>query len=310
MKIQVEVSKSMAVKNIRMLVKQILDSNVELAKDMVDKRKASRLRLKKKQNTWPSVPEVLNQKSVFCLSTGRCGTEFLTHIFKYSKEVVVKHEPKPELEYVSRVIYQNDAKQGELEIAFLAARFDVCLLEAWLRDKIYIETNNRITFFAPAIASLMPNSYFIHLIRDPADFVVSGMRRGYYKKGSGQHQRILDVNSGVTNGSRLELIALEWNEINLKIENFKKSVPSNRVLTINSERLFEDPLIVEKIFDFISIESPYRNAKGRRYLEKIFRNPVNKQSEGFFRKYDDWESSEKEEFSRIVSLSTVYGYKY
>ena len=261
--------------------------------------------------TWPTANEVLDQNCVFVLSTGRCGTELLTKILGFSERLYVEHNPKPELEYASSRIYQDDISGNDLKIAFLAARFDVFLLESWLRNKIYVETNNRITFFAPAIAALMPNSKFIHLVRNPAEFVVSGMRRGYYDEQVIQHQRLTKFGAEDWDRlTRIEKVALEWNEINARIEDFKATTSKQRILTVKSEDLFTNPEVTKSIFHFVDVDDPFMVSDKHDRLNKILAKPVNKQTTGYFPRYKDWSESDKLAFRRITTLAAQYGYTY
>ena len=200
-------------------------------------------------------------------------------------------------------------KKDALRLAVLAARFELFFLQAYLRGKVYVETNNRISVFAPALADLMPNSKFIHLVRNPADFARSGMRRGYYAEGVVQHQRLDGSSHPDWNTfSRLEKVAWEWNEINRKIEEFKAIVDPNRVITVNSERLYKDPDVTSDIFKFIEIDNPFFGVRGKRNLKKMLERPVNKQNSGYYPKYNDWPNADKKAFQHIVTFAAKYDY--
>jgi len=257
----------------------------------------------------PSVDDVLNQPYVFVLSTGRCGTALMTDILSKSSKLRVEHDPKPGLEYVSSLIHREEISVEALTVAVLAARFDLFFLDSFLRGKIYVETNNRISLFSPALAKLLPNAKFIHLVRNPADFVRSGMRRGYYLEGVGHYHRLDGSRYAPWSSfSRLGKIAWEWNEINGKIEHFKSSVEASRVLTINSESLYKDPLVVGKIFEFIEIENPFSSKAGSSALAKMLLKPVNEQKDGDFPKYQNWDDGHKSELQRVATLASTYGY--
>lgn len=275
------------------------------------KRSYSRKRAAAGLPRFPGVQEVFERPCFFVLSTGRCGTLLISKILAKSSCLRVEHNPKPELEYASKVVHRDDLNLHAQEIAVLASRFDLFFLDTLLRGKIYVETNNRISLFAPALAKLLPNAKFIHLVRDPADFVRSGMRRGYYQEGVTQHQRLDGSNYSVWNNfSRIEKIAWEWNEINSKIEEFKSNVDSNRVLTINSEMLYSNPATTHRIYNFLNIQNPYHGPKGNRLLARLLSNPINKQNEGAFPKYCDWSEQDKKAFHRIATLASKYGYAY
>ena len=262
---------------------------------------------------FPKPEEVLNAPYCFILSTGRCGTALLTKILDLSPRLLVHHNPKPELEWVSSLIHQESPPLDCLRLAILAARFDKFFLEAFQRDRIYDETNNRISLFAPTLAQILPNSKFIHIVRDPANFVRSGMRRNYYADGTVQHQRLMPTNDpGWNQMSQLEKIAWEWNEINQNIEQFKAEIDSNRIMTITSESLFNGHKngTVTALWDFIGVPPPLSEQKRERRLQKLFLRPVNRQVDGDFPKFNNWSEDEKASLSRIATLSGLYGYPY
>lgn len=292
-------------------LKQLLMLNYEHLLSRYEKFHFLRAKNRSDRRCAPSAEDVLSRPYLFVLSTGRCGTGLLTEILSASPRLRVEHNPKPELEYVSSVIHRDNIDKDALEIAVLAARFDLYFLDTFLRGKIYVETNNRISFFAPALANLLPNAKFVHLVRNPADFVRSGMRRGYYQEGVVQYQRLDGSNYSPWNTfSRLEKVTWEWNEINRKIEGFKSNVENERVLTINSESLFKDPATTFKVYDFFAIENPFLGQNGSRMLTKMLSRPVNKQEKGGFPKYSDWNEVDKKAFQRIATLASKYGYSY
>jgi hypothetical protein len=96
--------------------------------------------------------------------------------------------------------------------------------------KRYIETNNYITFFAPLLVKLFPDAKFIHLTRNPVQFIKSGLSRYYYTGGSEDDKRIIPKDKGQgywENLSQVGKIAWLWNETNLFIEKFKEKYNPN-----------------------------------------------------------------------------------
>lgn len=301
----------MKISGISTQLKKLLILNYDSLIASYERVQFRRLNHSSNNRGFPSAEDVLNQPYVFVLSTGRCGTRLITNILSASPRLRVEHNPKPELEYVSSVIHRDNVCREALKIGVLAARFDLFFLDTLLRGKIYVETNNRISFFAPALAELLPNSKFIHLVRNPADFVRSGMRRGYYTQDVVQYQRLDGSCHFTWNAfSRMEKVAWEWNEINLKIEDFKTDVDANRVLTVNSECLYKESATTFSIFDFIGVKNPFSGQSGCKALKKMLAKPVNKQEKGMFPKYSDWSETDKRAFQRIVTLASKYGYSY
>ena len=116
----------------------------------------------------------------FVLSTGRCGTALLTKVFEEHSGIEVHHTPTPELVYYSKYAFENqDSLSSEIKHLVDAARYDQ-IRSSFLLKKTFVETNNRITFFAQQLAELYPKAKFIHLIRNPIDFIKSGLARNWY----------------------------------------------------------------------------------------------------------------------------------
>lgn len=255
---------------------------------------------------FPTAGEILAAPYCFVLSTGRCGTAFLTELLSHSPSLSVHHAPKPELEYLSSLVHRDPPTPEALDMAVLAARFEL-FVSTYRAGGTYVETNNRISFFAPALARLLPNARFVHLVRHPADFVRSGMRRGYYADGVVQHQRLVPAaDTAWSSLTQLEKIAWEWSEINGFIETFKTSIPAGRVLTVRSEAMFADPESLCSVLQFVGAgdEKEVSEAiRGKRL------KPVNQQTRGTFPKYVDWSLADKAALRRLAPLAWTYGYE-
>ena len=116
----------------------------------------------------------------FVLSTGRCGTMLLDKIFNKHSQIRSFHEPSPELVYFSKYAYIHHADHDDqLRMLVDGARYDV-IRDSYMLDKMYTETNNRITFFAYQLTTLYPRARFVHLVRHPFRFIESGLKRQWY----------------------------------------------------------------------------------------------------------------------------------
>ena len=249
-----------------------------------------------------------NVRPCFVLSTGRCGTLMLNRLLLLSPDAMAEHRPEPELIRASKRAYEEIDKRPEIfEETFKTAREEV-VLKAALRNQVFIETNNRITFFAPIIRSIFPNAVFIHLIRHPGDVVRSGIRRNWY---SGKHDhdigRIVPVRGkfkdrwkGLTN---IEKIGWLWNETNRFIEDFKANIPGENMLFVKAEDLFSDPKVTESIYAFLHLDGFKPKA-----AKKILKKRMNVQRKGKFPEYDDWDEENKVRLKKIAPLADAYGY--
>ena len=214
--------------------------------------------------------EVLgNADPTFVLGTGRSGTQLLTKILDMSSDIRSYHEPSPEFSFHNRFAFENQDNLERLMDMFDAARYEL-IRDQYLLETKYIETNNRVTFFAHAIAKLYPNAKFIHLVRSPEKFVESGINRGWYSDQKlHDESRIMGKGEEWDAMSQMDKITWLWQETHAFIENFKTK--NSNVLTVMSSELFKDPKTVKAITDHIGIK-PLTPKK----VASVIKKPVNK----------------------------------
>ncbi len=248
--------------------------------------------------------------SVFFLSTGRTGTNWFARLLKRDKSLAVFHEPHPPLVFQSKYLYEirvhkNYPRDLVLEIAselFKTAR-TYYLLYSYRAGKRYVETNNHLTFFAPAILNLLPGTKFVHLYRHPGDFVRSGLQRGWYAPGNEKVSKLIThPDPQVWQGfNRIQKIAWLWRETNLFIENFKLSLDKSQIYNLDfSRRSVED---IVGLTEFIGAKIPVSHIKkmlGMRVNTQRFSIPP----------YKQWDRSKKEQIWEICGdLAGKYGYE-
>jgi len=255
-------------------------------------------------------------RPVFFLSTGRTGTLWFSKLLSLDKHVKVKHKPVPDLAFQGRFVWEMyvknnfnlpEEKTRSLEEIFLSAR-EQYLRYSFKTNKRYIETNNYITFFAPVIAGLIPDSIFVHLYRHPGEFARSAIRRNYYQNNNADDiKRIIPVN--ILPGDRkweeysqIEKTAWLWFETNSFIEEFKSNIPTERIYTLDINELNLENVL--KLIRFAGISIKISK------VEKMLKRKANVQKTGSFKVYNDWGRDQKEELANICGeLSDKYGYK-
>lgn len=257
-------------------------------------------------------------RPVFFLSTGRCGTMLWTMLLAGDRALKVHHAPRPELVRQSRTAYETlaptslsdtDAPVGRcLRELFLAAR-ERALLYAHQARRRYVETNNRITFFAPVVTEALPQARFVHLHRHPGQFVRSGIRRGWYRQ-SDPHDigRIRPLAGDPAaehwdDWTDIERIGWLWRATNDFIERFKRTLPAERVHTVSLNGL--DRARVEALLAFLDARVPARRL-GRLVSPDV---RPNAQRCGACPAYEDWPEDEKRRLKAVCGdLAERYGY--
>ena len=213
--------------------------------------------------------DVLAQAApVFVLSTGRVGTMLLTRLFELEKGLHIEHEALPEMLYTGKLAYADPSNIEFTKGAFMAGRYEA-IRDCQLQNLRYVETNNRLTFFAPAMAALFPNAKFIHLLRHPDSFVSSGIQRNWYTgKTITDEGRIAPAkNSGIER--QQDKIAWLWNATNSFIEDFKEGAGKDRTLTVRSEDLFSNTEEAERILNWLDFKADKTS------IQKVLNRPVN-----------------------------------
>jgi hypothetical protein len=241
----------------------------------------------------------------FVLSTGRCGTLWLTRLLRLSKYVYVNHSDYPELIRHSRLAYEGYQQRPQVFQEIVRATRDEFLLRAYRYGQCYVETNNRMTFFAEAAKAVYPRARFIHLVRHPGDFVRSGLNRGWY---AGQQRHELGRIRGTTPQweklSRRAKIAWLWERTNCYIETFSAGLSEDDLIRIRAEDMFNDPQIVGEICQFIGAEDISRSL-----IDSMQTRVINQQKKVTIQApYPHWRDAQKEELRKQITLADHYGY--
>lgn len=249
---------------------------------------------------------------IFVLSTGRVGTKTLAALAGLSRHVIALHEPIPKLYALSSLYYRCNTGTFHDEVfaeAFLTARREI-FRYALSFGRGYVETSPQVTFLAPVIRIAVPNARFIHIVRDPKNFVRSGMRRGWYFNHPMDNTRLKPIHQSDdyrcwNQWETVEKIFWLWKETNVWINRFMQSVPTEKKLFLHSENIFlnkeED---INKFFDFLNVPKP-----PDKRIKKILSKKLNAQKSGDFQEISDWPNELNTKFYRIVGESAKqFGY--
>lgn len=285
-----------------MKIKDIIGGSLGSQKEFVDN-----LKLQKKISDYAknnSVVELYSKvhndySPVFVLSTGRSGTAFLTNMLEADKSLKVFHEPDPVFSYHTKFAFENYKKNPDVVKAmFDTARYEL-IRNTFIEKKRYVETNNRISFFAFQLAELFPKAKFIHLVRNPSSFIKSGLARDWYSNHSiFDEGRISKGGNDWNSKSPIEKIGWLWNETNSFIEEFKKQ--QEGVHFVKAEDLFSSAEEQIKIFEFLELKKPSNSELQKRTSKKV--------NKGKDISIDNKIKNEISEMSKQLPLCKLYGY--
>lgn len=260
-----------------------------------------------------------NYAPVFILSTGRAGSKFLPELLNLSPTISAYHEPRPTLEYFSNYAYYH---QEEEEAKILTQMIDAVrmelILEDFIKDKIYVESNQCLTFFAPVLAALFKKSKFVHVVRHPGDFVRSGVRKGWHKNDTIWESGRLKMSDEKqwAGMDQIERLSWLWNTTNLFIENFRHIIPKERTEFFKMEDLAMDVRIVKDLLHFIGGEEIPNSAIKKIQTTKVNElyigpdEPANMKKIANFPQYSEWGIELKEKLKKHTwELAASYGYR-
>jgi hypothetical protein len=266
-----------------------------------------------------TISKMYNQYApVFILSTGRAGSKFLPALLNLSPNIAAYHEPRPTLEYFSNYAYHHQQEDEILTQMIDAARME-SILEDYIKDKIYVESNQCLTFFAPVLARLFKKSRFVHIVRHPGDFVRSAVRKGWHKNDSiweSGRLKMADEQQQWTQMDQIERLAWLWNSTNQFIEDFKETIAKERVAFFKLEDLSADVGSVKELLCFTGgkevpgdiIEKMQNTKVNELYIGPD--EPANMKKIADFPSFEEWSYDLKERLKRHTrSLAGGYGYR-
>jgi hypothetical protein len=255
---------------------------------------------------------------VFILSTGRSGSKFIANLLDWAPNISAFHEPRPTLEYFSNYAYHHREQKEILSKMIDSARME-SILEIFIKDKIYVESNQCVTFFAPAIAELFKKSKFVHITRHPGDFIRSAVRKGWHKNDSiWESGRIKTGDRNRWAGmDQIERLAWLWNSANRFIEDFKGAIEKKRTAFFKFEDLTSGADSVHELLHFIGGQNipndKIKELQGARVNELYIgiNEPPNMKKVESFPHYNEWEQELKDKVKKhTLELVTLYKYKY
>lgn len=254
---------------------------------------------------------------VFILSTGRAGSKFAARLLDNSADVTAYHEPRPTLEYFSNYAFHHQDQDYVLTRMIDAARMEL-ILEVYIKDHIYVESNQCLTFFAPVLARLFKKAKFVHVVRHPGDFVRSAVRKGWHKNDSiWEAGRLKMADETQWAGmDQVERLSWLWSATNYFIKDFEKELPSRRFAVFKFEDLIKETKKTKKLLQFIGCAGipgeKIKEIQNKKVNELQIHpyEPPTMMKVIDFPYYKEWEKSMKDKLKRYCAgLAKKYGYR-
>ena len=238
---------------------------------------------------------------VFVVSSGRTGTRTLIEFLKPAPGVWALHEPRPHGAELSKLAHDDISGNREYCMSRFARYRAWRLYCANLVGKTYVESTN-MQFIMPDVAALMPRARFVVMHRHPAEFVRSGVRRGWYHDHPWDPYRIVPragqaAHEYWTQWGPFEKVCWQWAEVNDFLFSFRQSLPAERCFTLKFEDFVSDTdgVLRERMLDFMGLtEEDKRILKGQELPHS------NRQLEGVFPELADWSPERRMKFDEIV----------
>ncbi|MEE2789392.1 MAG: sulfotransferase [Myxococcota bacterium] len=252
-------------------------------------------------------PRDLHQnEAFFVMSTGRSGTQTLAEVFKLATNAKVWHHPQP---YMIKETQQAYWDQIDRRTIFWAGRGKI-VRESWDQGLIHGETDHNMTPFCDRIAEDVPGSKFIISVRDPREFVRSGMRRNYFRgQGAWEDGRLRPHASDPRAGEwasreQFDQVCWLWAETYRHIERLRATIGADRVMVLKFEDLIAGPDATQRLFEFLGLEGFDADQ-----VKKILGQKLNAQQVGEFPHPADWSSDMHARcWAEVGEVATVYGY--
>jgi hypothetical protein len=254
---------------------------------------------------------------VFILSTGRAGSKFIVELLNLSPDVSAFHEPQPRLQFFSDFASRRQDQPELLTKMIEAARME-WILKVYIQKKIFVESNQCLTFFAPVLSVLFKSSKFVHLIRHPGDFVASAARKGWYNNDSiWESGRFKMADEHRWAGmNQIERLGWLWNSTNRFIRKFLSTLPAARRMTCRLEDLLADTSAIHALFSFCGAGVPEPEKVSEIQSRQVNRlwvdpnEPSNMKKNPDFPAFGNWPVTDKRTLRTLVGeTARFFGYE-
>ena len=224
------------------------------------------------------------QKAFFVLSAGRCGTMTLAHLLNTATNARVWHHPQPDPIKESLLAYWGNIDKRK---AFWKARYPI-IHKTWSEGLVHGETDLLMTPFCDMLAEEIPDAKFIVLVRNPRDYVRSGMRRNYYHGHPWDFGRLrpkeeTEEFEGWNKLDQFGKVCWLWRKTYEYILKITSAISKHRVFVARFEDLVRSDSKTEELFEFLGLHGFDCNK-----IEQVLENKFNSQQGGHFPEPKEW----------------------
>jgi Sulfotransferase family len=220
--------------------------------------------------------EICSTEAVFFITPGRSGTKSITQYCEKYTNIYCEHAATPWLASTGYAYHQDRISGESARQAYYSCR-EQYLLKAYESKRTFLDGDCKNLPLLPELAKLLPNAKFIHVVRQPESFILSGLARGYYSNFPEELWGHLAPTAPLeTELNQTEKIAYFWNEANVIAEKMKQELGTARVATLISEHVFARPSLIFDALDQLSVT--YNKSEQARYtIEHLNKQNANPQ---------------------------------
>lgn len=271
--------------------------------------------------TWDDVNVIL------IVSTGRTGTKFFADLFAQAfRGVEAKHEPFPDMFDLAMSYLRTNMSLQEAVENFKQHRERICAKVHKKNCRIYVESNNHLSWLLPVVLKCFKNCRIIHVVRDGREYVRSQYsKKTWSSKKDGSMAFFMGdddcrkrpcaqdfpddaYNSQWDQMTRFEKTCWYWTKTNRVI--YETIKDDDRAITIKFEDIFNSSRGSDAMFELIeTLGMADMNRLTKDEIKTTMNCKSNATKDNLISGWQDWPEEQIESFRRIASEDMkLYGY--
>jgi hypothetical protein len=253
------------------------------------------------------------------VSTGRTGTKYLGTVLNQSKMgIMALHEPKPNFEKLGYDLISGKITHDQAKEEIIKNRKKII---SKVGNRIYIESNGGMTFLLPVLAEIFPLLKIVHIIRNPIDFVKSGVNRTTKVNGKVVQKYTLEESWRLKSSAlKKDPYSDKWHNMDLHerfmwLWNLKNSFiidylnTEKRGITLRFEDIFHTPdnIGFTHLIEYLSLPADLN----KKFKDQRYGSAKNENKYNFAQEYKDWPKDRKLALKEIclgVASSLEYNF--